>query len=637
MRNPVRPALALLGAVLLVPAAASARTYPCPDADGFSCTRISVPLDRTGTVPGKISLRYATEAGRPLKKKVLLALTGGPGQPDVAFGPSFASGFSGLLDDHSLVVLDQRGTGGSRALDCPEIQAIDTLQPLFPQDVAGCAERLGPQRDSFSSVDTADDIEAVRRRLGVDKIAIYGVSYGTWVAQQYARRYPQHVERLILDSVVSPAPDPYALISIRALPRVLRGLCAGGACDGITANAMADLTAVVRRIQTQGRLSAIVRTKTGGRVRDDLSQVDLLYILIASDLNAFLQARIPSALAAARAGDYAPLIRLKPDAAGPQSPLKEFSGGLFAVTTCLDSEGDLPFSYADSFAERARKEADAVAQLPESSVAPFDRRSVDISSVPQICLHWPQGVHRPQSAAAIPDVPTLILSGLADLRTPVEGARKLASEIPHAQLVTLAGSGHDVFDADTTGCVDVAIDRFLRDRPVGRPCRGKSVEPRLTLVPPRSLADVRVVPGLPTRPGRIVRAAVSTVADASTSDNEAYYAGFQDTSGGGLRGGFFESITTGRGQVLVLRALRFVPGVTVTGSVLVDGRRLRGIVKVTPPRGEPGGRIAFFGDRVVARLGGRTVKTSVAHVLRTRLARTAARPAAVARTLPVVR
>ena len=63
----------------------------------------------------------------------------------------------------------------------------------------------------------------------------------------------------------------------------------------------------------------------------------------------------------------------------------------------------------------------------------------------------------------MPDVPTLILSGLADLRTPLEGARELAAEVPHPQVVTLRGSGHDVFDSDLTGCVDTAVDRL---RPV---------------------------------------------------------------------------------------------------------------------------------------------------------------------------
>jgi pimeloyl-ACP methyl ester carboxylesterase len=626
-----RSSLALAGVLLaLLPAGASAAgtTRPCPGVDGFKCHRIDVPFDRTGTVPGTLSLRFATEAGRKMKGKALLALTGGPGQPGVVFGPSYAYGFSNELANRSLVVLDQRGTGGSYALNCPEIQGIDALSPLFAPDVAGCAERIGERRDSFGSIDTADDIEAMRKALGVDKLAIYGVSYGTWVAQQYARLYPDHVERLILDSVVPPGVDPWDTRITQSLPRVLQDLCARKACRGITADAMADLTAIVRRIQAKGNLKATIRSPTGGREPAEMSQVDLLYVLISSDLNTFMQSRIPAALAAARKGDLVPLLRLKRDAAGPNSALSEFSGGLFVTTTCLDNT--LPFSYADSFETRAEKSAAALAALPESTFAPFNRQAIDVSSVPQICLHWPDGVYRPESEAPMPDVPTLILSGAADMRTPTEGGEELAKEIPNATVLKLAGSGHDVFDTDYTGCVDVAIHRFLAGKKVGTPCKGKSVAPRMRLVPPVSLGAVPSVPGLPREPSRILRAAVDTVIDVVTSDNETYYAGFEDTSGGGLRGGAFDSIATGAGQVLILRRIEYVPNVRATGAVLVDGADVRGQLKITIPGGAVS-HVAFFDRKVVARVAGQTLKTTIGHVSRTRLVQAAGRRAKVSR------
>lgn len=612
----------VVGAFLLTPSVAQAASRPCPDARSFTCTRISLPLDRTGTVPGRIGVRYATETGRRPKKKVLLALTGGPGQPGVPFGPSYAGGFAGVLDEHRLVVLDQRGTGGSSVLRCPGIQELDALEPIKPSDVAGCAERVGPRRNSFASIDSADDIEAVRRRLGVDQLAIYGVSYGTWVAQQYARRYPDRVERLILDSVVAADADPWDTRIIGALPRVLGQLCAGRACHGISADPFADLTAVVHRIRAGGPRTATIGTRAGGRRRGTLSQVDLLYVLVASDLNPFLRSRIPGALAAGARGDYAPLIRLKKDAGGPVTPVRQFSGGLFVTTTCLDNE--LPYSYADPFGERAAKAAAALAALPEASIAPFDHAAIDVSSVPQICLRWPDGVFRAESTAPMPAVPTLILSGLADLRTPLEAGRALAAEVAGSQVVTLRGAGHDVFDSDSTGCVDVAIRRFFAGRPVGSPCRGRSMRPRILLTPPRSLAQVEPVPGLPAQRGRVLRAAVATVGDAWTSDNEAYYAGFRNTGGGGLRGGGFDSIPTGRGQRLVLRRLEFVPGVRVSGSVVADGRRLDGRIRVSTPSGRPEGTVVLAGGRVRARIGGRTLRTSLGDLLRARLARAAA-------------
>lgn len=588
-----------------------------------------MPLDRTGTVPGELGIRYAIPRGGTGRDRALLALTGGPGQPGVAFGPSYKSAFGGLLRDRTLVVLDQRGTGGSHALDCPELQGLDAVEPIFPQDVAGCAARVGPARNSFSSLDTADDIEAVRRHLGVAKLAIYGVSYGTFVAQQYARAYPNRVERLILDSPVAPGSDPWDLQIPQALPRVLRHLCLGRACEGITEDPVADLEAVVRSMQAgDGRLSGTVRTPSGGRQREHMTQVDLLYVLVSSDLNSYLQSRIPGALAAARRGDPVPLLRLRRDAAGPATPLSEFSAGLFLSTTCLDNA--LPYTYADAVPEREAQAAAALAAIPAAAFAPFDRSSIDVSSVPQICLHWPAGTFRAPTRAPAPDVPTLILSGLTDLRTPVEGARSVAAEIPGAALVTLAGGGHDLFDTDTTGCVDKAIRRFFGGRAVGTPCAGRSLRPRLAGIPPRTIERVASVPGVPGRTGRILRAAVSTVADAATSDNQAYYAGFDRTGRGGLRGGLYRSFATAAGQVLQLVGYEYIDDVPVSGTVIVDGTRVFGDARLAEAGGDTS-RFAFFGNRVVGRIAGRTVKTTIRHLLATRVAR--ADPPAVAAAL----
>ncbi|MDQ1679524.1 MAG: hypothetical protein QOI42_383, partial [Frankiaceae bacterium] len=516
----------------------------------------------------------------------------------------------------------------SNVLNCPDVQGFNGLQTFFPENAAGCARRLGVQRDHYSSVDTVDDLEALRRALHVDKLAIYGVSYGTWVAQQYARLYPSHVERLILDSVVPPGPDPWDLRITEALPRVMHNLCLRNACRGITSDAMADLTAVVRQIQASGPLTATTRTATGGRQRISVSEVDLLYILVASDLNSFLQSRIPAALVAARNGDAVPLARLRHDAAGPSSGLSEFSGGLFIATTCLDQT--LPYSYADPVDVRVAKAQAALAALPDSSFAPFSRAAIDVSSVPEICQQWPDGTFRPESEAPMPDVPTLILSGGVDLRTPLEGAQALAAQIPHPQIVTLAGSGHDVGDTDFTGCVLVAEERFFADRPVGEPCQGKTVAPTLALVPPLSLAAVRGVPGVPGTRGRLVRAVTQTIGDASTSDNEAYYAGFNDSSGGGLRGGSYDVFAVGAAQGFDFHRLSYVPGVAISGPIGLDGSSAVGHVTVHAPGGLSG-TLRYKGSRVTGRLGGRAVHTTLTTLARTRLAPVVVPPAHVSR------
>ena len=216
----------------------------------------------------------------------------------------------------------------------------------------------------------------------------------------------------------------------------------------------------------------------------------------------------------------------------------------------------------------------------------------------------------------MPDVPTLILSGGVDMRTPLEGAQALAAQVPHPQIVRLAGSGHDVGDSDTSGCVYTAEVHFFADRPVGSPCAGKTVALPLAQVPPRRLADVGALPGVPGDRGRVVRAATETITDALTTDNESYYAGFSAAGGGGLRGGAFQVFPADTGEGLSLNHLSYVPGVALTGALGAEDRLVAGFVSIRAPGGLSG-HLHYAGNRVTGRLGGRLVHASLRVLART--------------------
>ena len=103
------------------------------------------------------------------------------------------------------------------------------------QLIKSCAEQIGPERAFYTSLDCVADIEALRKALGYEKLVLWGTSYGTKVAEEYAQEYPQHVEALVLDSVVPPTgPDPLDRTTFEAIPRILRQLCAYRQCAQIT-------------------------------------------------------------------------------------------------------------------------------------------------------------------------------------------------------------------------------------------------------------------------------------------------------------------------------------------------------------------------------------------------------------------
>ena len=132
---------------------------------------LAVPLDRTGKVPGTVKLSVAVERPRKGAHGFLLALSGGPGQPSVAFADSFRASLAPALAHRRLVLLDQRGTGASGALRCAPLQALDSLDVVNTRIVESCANALGPARQFYSTTDTVADIDALRQAIGAPKLS----------------------------------------------------------------------------------------------------------------------------------------------------------------------------------------------------------------------------------------------------------------------------------------------------------------------------------------------------------------------------------------------------------------------------------------------------------------------------------
>jgi pimeloyl-ACP methyl ester carboxylesterase len=575
------PVAALLLTALTALAPASAGAAPtlsaCRGQDEFGCATLDVPLDRTGTMPGTVPLHYAVQRRGP--KKILIALSGGPGQSAVSSASSFAISLDPALRRYRLAVLDQRGTGKSGVLSCPNLQRLRSLDPYTPQAVANCANRIGPRRAFYTTADTVLDIDALRQALGADKIALMGISYGTHVALQYARAFPEHVDRLILDSIVGPdGPDAFLLDTYRNMPRVLAEQCAHGACRNATKDPVADVGALVRRINAGGPLRGDYYDASGRRRTTQYSTPDeLSFLLISGDLNPFLQAALPAAMSAARRGDTAPLMRLRRIGQGGPTAEEDLSVGLNAATGCEDVT--LPYPRDAPVADRAVAAQQALAAIPPTDYDPFDGQTVLRTSYVDDCLAWPGDAIRAPFTGPLPDVPALLLGGRLDTRTPLENARATAQELPHATIVALKGSGHDALDSDITGCTAEALARFIEDVSVGHPCLNRDNGVRPTPLPPRSLSDFRSAPGVGGDRGRTLFAVLDTVTDARLSALQALFAGIQ-VNGGGLRGGSFSGQSSFEGR-LRLRSYAFVPGLHVTGSLSTSEGTISGTVRVS--------------------------------------------------------
>jgi pimeloyl-ACP methyl ester carboxylesterase len=418
--------------------------HPCPTLGGFTCSTLTVPLDRSGRVRGTLGLNVVAADNARADRGILLFLTGGPGQPSVPTVARVATRLAPVLPAYRLVMVDQRGTGGT-AIRCPQLQTevgtSDIAAPT-PGAVRDCAARLGATRGFYSTRDTVADLDDLRRALGISAWTIDGVSYGTFVAERYALAHPRNVRALVLDSVLPQtdpqADDPLYLTGLRATARVLRAACADLQCGFDPAE---DLAWLVRHGVDGVKLFDTIVT----------------YEFVDPDYTAVL-----SGLHQARQGDRDPLLGLETSvhqAAG--APPEIFSSGLHAATLCADLR--LPWSSSTPLAARPALLAHRLASLPDSAFWPFTRATSARNGLITTCLSWPATprVPSPPLASKLPSLPVLLLNGDRDLSTPLEWAREEARLAPRGKLVVVHGASHSVQSRERGSAGRAAVEAFL--------------------------------------------------------------------------------------------------------------------------------------------------------------------------------
>ncbi len=576
-------AVGLCAAASTAAAQAQIAWAPCGDSNDFACGHLTVPLDPSGGTPGTITLairRHLAPVGEA--KDAIVALAGGPGQSAIPFTEQFARVLGPIADTRDLIVFDQRGIGLSGPLSCHRFE-LDANTPPGPT-IAECAAQLGPTRSFYATADTVADIEALRVAGGYEKLVLYGTSYGTKVAEDYAQEYPSHVEALVLDSVVPPnGPEPLNRATLVAVPRILRQLCAARACARITPNPVGDLARLVRRL-ARGGLRGRVIDGRGIAHTVRISSDGLLGTLIEGDLEPILRSEFPAAVRSAVNGDTAPLARLEAhaesvEASEAESPSESFDNPLYYATSCEDEP--FPWNRAASPATRLAEAKARIAALPASQLAPFTAANVlDLSDVPA-CAFWPYTAPAPApNEAPLPSVPTLILSGADDLRTPTSNAREVAAQIPGSHLLVVPNTGHSVLSSDPTHCASDALQALFAGKPI-KPCAATPPPPILRLTPlaPRSLADLAPAPGSHGLPGRTLQAVVLTLGDF---DRQLALQLIRQLESGGLGGSL--SLRTGglragwaglAGATLTFDRYSYVPGVTVSGKLTSQASELR--------------------------------------------------------------
>jgi pimeloyl-ACP methyl ester carboxylesterase len=599
---------------------------PCTDVTNaaFACATVTVPLDRSGQVPGTVGLKLERKlAAFSPSRNAVVALAGGPGQSALGLGEFIAKAIAPALGSRDLLVFDQRGTGESGPLSCPALSSQSEVERAHSigELVGRCAQQLGPARGDYTSQESVADIEALRQAGGYEKLVLYGTSYGTKVALEYAERYPQHVEALVLDSVVpTSGPEPFAVGTFQAIGGAIGELCSNHGCAGITSNPLANLARLTARLRKHA-LSGSVYDGSGHRHAGRLNETGLLGILQAGDLNPALRALLPAAVVSALRHDPDPLLRLEllsegliPNVPGkrPVESSESIDETLFVDTSCEE----LPFPWQRSAQAPARL-TEALASLrgmPGGTFYPFDASTALSASLVSVCASWPDASPPPPAQSPLPGVPTLILSGAQDLRTPISGARSVAALIPGSQLLVVPFTGHSVLGSDFSGCAERAVGAFFGGTQV-QPCGSTQNIFSPTPVTPTKLAFIHPPSVLPGKAGQTLTAVLDTILDlnrqvigATLQANAELPIG---SSFGGLHGGYARLETS----KVVLHDLSFVPGVRLSGVFPVkEGQLQTATIRISGSAASPGTVRIGTSKTVSGRLGGRRFNVDIARV-----------------------
>lgn len=173
------------------------------------CATMAVPLDYADPAGPTIDVMVLKQPATGTSHGVIFGNPGGPGGDALTFfddSPLFTWPAE-LRRDYDLIAVQPRGLEHSTPVRCdppslhPFIQATDSGGSFR----AGCEANTPGYTAHITTENTARDWEQARQRLGVDRIDIYGLSYGTILGSVYATLFPEHTDKVVLDSGVDPS------------------------------------------------------------------------------------------------------------------------------------------------------------------------------------------------------------------------------------------------------------------------------------------------------------------------------------------------------------------------------------------------------------------------------------------------
>ena len=389
------------------------------------CGTLLVPENRDTGIGLRIGLRIVVIPARrkPARPHAFTYLAGGPGGAATQQTAAVNSIWSGVHERHDILLVDQRGTGGSHPLVCPP----PPENPDVGVMIKACLASLNGDSTQYGTAAAADDLEAVRRALDYRSLDLYGISYGATLAQVYLARHQRSVRTVTLDGATLldvPFWDRFALNGQRALDLTARRCAREPACARAFPIWPAQFRSLIEAWNAKPVQVAPELTLSGN---------DLAGLIQSMTLNAASAAWIPLVVSRVARGDYAPLVGQIPSSGG-ENPLMYWSIWCNERWVGLDASGPWG-TYLDGY---------VASQLENYRSA---------------CAYVPDHTEPVSNLARVrSNVPALALVGGADPQDPAGNIAGLGAAMPKARVVVVPEHGHGV---GQYGCLPRLVALFV--------------------------------------------------------------------------------------------------------------------------------------------------------------------------------
>jgi pimeloyl-ACP methyl ester carboxylesterase len=431
---------------------------PCPfsmgsgfiDGQNVICGYLSVPEDRHNPKSRKIQLAVATfktPSANPAPDPVIF-LQGGPGGRIVKdIAGAITSGFLDLqtqFGNHDLILVDQRGTGYSTpSLQCPEVVRLQyqTDVNVTPQQsvtiqnqaLAQCRSRLvgeGINLSAYTTYTDANDIHDLIGALGYSQVDIYGVSYGTRLALEIMRSFPQHIRSVILDSTVPPQLRLLTSVpssTARVFNTLFQGCASDPGCNAQYPNLASVFYSLITTLNAHPVTFQTTDQSTGTGSHTVLFHGDdLVNLAFTSFYVAQAIPLVPQLIYQVRNGDYSDASRLY----GALIFDDSVSWGMYYSVECAE---DVDFLNSATVA--------AAAQAYPPALRPD--QLIGLEGELPACANW--GVRKVATSESQPvtsAIPTLVMESEYDPITPPANGDLVAQTLSHSYKFLFPGVGH---------------------------------------------------------------------------------------------------------------------------------------------------------------------------------------------------